>query len=133
MLRGLYSSGLVLAVPKKLEYAMKNEIARLEEAHQVVHLNTIERIGRREGRKEGRKQGRREGRKEGIAEGLRGSILQVIEVRWSLSEPWICKVLQGVHDEERLSTLLKQAVSAVDSEQWKASLAGSDLSWQPGK
>ena len=126
MLRGLYDCGLdeeairgffrlldwVLALPKKLEYAVQAEIARLEEAKQVAHLTSIERIGRKEGRKEG------------LAEGLRESILQVAKTRWGLVEPSLRETLQGIASPKRLAALHESALLAGDADSWRASLSG---------
>ena len=121
MLRGLCNCGLneaairqfflpvdwVLALPEKLEYAMRDELARLE-AKQVVHITSFERIGRKEGR----------------AEGIRHAIMQVIKTRWNLADSSLVEALQGISDDKRLSAVHESALTAVDSEQWRASLAG---------
>ena len=76
----------------------------------MPYITSIERIGREQGQREGRQQGRQEGRESALQE----SILDLLEARFGTVPYAIREHLLGVHHEDELKRLHRQAALAPD-------------------
>lgn len=125
--RGLYSCGFsgpqvrelfrlldwVLALPRDLEYAFKQELARFEEENRMPYVTSVERIARKEGLQEGRQEGLEE-----ACNRLRVQILQQYQSRWGPPATDVAESLELVQDIDRLAEILTLTVTAKSREDW---------------
>ncbi|MBX3167004.1 MAG: transposase [Candidatus Eremiobacteraeota bacterium] len=135
LIRGLYSCGLtraqllelfrlldwVLALPPKMEYDFKRDLARFEEEHQMVYVSSVERIARKEGLEAGRAEGLAKAQRE-ACEAIRQSIQERLEQRWGPVETKFRSQLAGVKDFQRLLGLHVLAATAASMQEWAAEL-----------
>lgn len=115
----------VLALPRQMEYAFKQDLAQFEEENNMVYVSSVERIAREEGLEAGLATGLATGREEGRSEAcglLRTAILEKLHLRFGLQEPAITEQLEKVDDYSRLLELYGLAIAADTFESWKAEL-----------
>ena len=135
LIRGLYQCGLthqailelfrlvdwVLALPKQMEYAFRQDLAHFEEENKMVYVTSVERIAREEGRKEGFKEGRLQNN-EAACQTLREAILSKLSQRWGDAPLQILEVLKPIQDLPKLIELNDLALTANSFEDWKQRL-----------
>jgi hypothetical protein len=119
----------VLALPPKMEYDFKRDLARFEVEQKMVYVSSVERIARKEGLELGRAEGIEAGRAEGLAkaqkeacETIRQSRLNRLEQRWGPVDPDWESQLEAIGDFQRLLGLHVQAATAVSLQDWAANL-----------
>lgn len=123
LIRGLYSCGFsgpqvrelfrlldwVLALPRDLEYAFKQDLARFEEENLMPYVTSVERIARKEGLQEGLQE---------ACNRLRVQILQQYQSRWGRPATEVAESLELVQDIDRLAEILTLTVTAKSREDW---------------
>lgn len=131
--RGLHRAGLnrtqtlaffrvvdwVLALPKDLAYAFRNELRQWEEENRVAYKTSIERISWEEGREEGREEGLAKGLDQGLLEGRRRMLCRAARARWGVD---VASRLEGITDVQRLESLMESLVLAQSEQDWLGQL-----------
>ncbi len=94
----------ILALPKEIEYDLRDELAQLDKERTMVYVTSFERIGLEKGMAQGMAQG--------LAQGMARSVTQVLKARWGLVDSELSQRLEAIADAEKLSTLLDAALQA---------------------
>lgn len=101
----------LIRLPRPLELALRQELARLEEQTKMSYVTSWERFAREEGHKQGRLEGRLEGRQEGRQEGEAQALLRLLQIKFGSLDPDLTAQVQRA-DTAQLEVWLARVLTA---------------------
>lgn len=112
----------LLVLPEALEQEFTQDFSHFEEERKMRYITSVERMGIEKGLQQGIQQGLQQGIQQGIQQGLnigfteeaRESVIEVLEIRFSVIPEDIARQIKSVEVRETLRSLRKQAILCKD-------------------